>query len=364
MLVTDAFGGRGGIALYNSDLIKALCKNPDCKEVVAIPRLMPFVPETLPDKLIYVTTGTNSKLKYIKTVMGAIGERGKFNLIICGHINLLPVAFIAKLFLRVPVVLNIYGIDAWEPHRNIFVRHFLRKIKAVTSISEYTKNRFLSWVGIAQNRIYLLPNAIDMASYRPAPKNPGLIKRYGLHGKKVIMTMGRISASERYKGFDEIIELLPEVAAEVPEIVYMIVGDGDDRQRLDEKVRALNLENRVIFAGFIPEAEKADHFRLADAFIMPSRGEGFGFVFLEAMACGIPVVASAVDGSREAVREGELGILVDPDDAMSIKSGILKALQYENRNVPEGLEYFSVKNFEKRLRAILADVMSFNGGDQ
>ena len=70
----------------------------------------------------------------------------------------------------------------------------------------------------------------------------------------------------------------------------------------------------VTFTSVVPEAEKADHYRLADAFVMPGRGEGFGIVYLEAMACGIPVLGSRLDAGREALRQGELGILVDPDD--------------------------------------------------
>jgi glycosyltransferase involved in cell wall biosynthesis len=85
-----------------------------------------------------------------------------------------------------------------------------------------------------------------------------------------------------------------------------------DRRCLQEKARSLGVHGRVVFAGYVPESEKADHYRLADAYVMPGRGEGFGIVYLEALACGVPVVASEVDGSREAVREGALGILVDP----------------------------------------------------
>ena len=94
---------------------------------------------------------------------------------------------------------------------------------------------------------------------------------------------------------------------EIPNIAYLIVGDGDDRQRLEAKARSRGIDDRVVFAGFIPEAEKADHYRLADAFVMPGRGEGFGFVFLEALACGIPVVGSRLDGSREALAPGGVG---------------------------------------------------------
>ena len=94
---------------------------------------------------------------------------------------------------------------------------------------------------------------------------------------------------------------------------------------------------------------------------MPGRGEGFGFVFLEAMACGIPVIASKVDGSREAVRDGKLGLVVDPENAEEIKAAILQALQYPKGQIPDGLDYFSFDNFQNRLHDIINTVMADKG---
>ena len=121
---------------------------------------------------------------------------------------------------------------------------------------------------------------------------------------------------------------------------------------MEAKARRLGVADRVVFAGYIPDREKADHYRLADAFVMPGRGEGFGIVYLEAMACGIPVVASSADASQEAVRSGELGVVVDPDDIDSVKRGILHALQTP-RGVPEGLDYFAVSRFRERWHQVV-----------
>jgi len=109
-------------------------------------------------------------------------------------------------------------------------------------------------------------------------------------------------------------------------ITYLIVGDGRDRRRLEEKARSLGVGDRVVFAGFIPESEKTEHYRLADAYVMPGWGEGFGFVYLEALACGIPALGSKLDGSREALRDGDLGILVDPHDRDDLWQGLLEVL--------------------------------------
>src|SRR5438309_2543443 len=121
----------------------------------------------------------------------------------------------------------------------------------------------------------------------------------------------------------------------------MIVGAGTDMGRLERKVQALGVAQHVRFTGLIAESEKDDYYRLADAYVMASRGEGFGFVLLEAMACGIPVVASELDGGREAVRDGQLGLLIDPVDRDALRHAILEALARPKGIVPPGLEHFS-----------------------
>src|SRR5262249_27665200 len=151
---------------------------------------------------------------------------------------------------------------------------------------------------------------------------------------------------------DEVIEVLPSLIREMPDLIYMVVGDGSDRARLQAKVDALELNRHVVFAGYVPEEEKADHYRLADAFVMIGHGEGFGIVYLEAMACGIPVVASKVDASREAVLNGRIGLLADPSDPFEIRETIKQAVN-RPRSVPQELEYFSAERFVERWHGFL-----------
>jgi glycosyltransferase involved in cell wall biosynthesis len=174
-----------------------------------------------------------------------------------------------------------------------------------------------------------------------------------LQDRKVLLTLARLSASERYKGIDEVLECLPALVRRVPALSYVIAGDGDDRARLMEKCRALEVADRVIFAGRIPEEEKADYYGLADAFVMPSRGEGFGIVFLEALACGVPVVASTLDASREAVEGSGLSVLVDPRDPADLQQGILRALALPRADARDFLAHFSRPAFERRVHTLL-----------
>jgi asparagine synthase (glutamine-hydrolysing) len=356
--VTDAYGGHGGIALYNRDLLQALCSFPGCTRVVAIPRKMPNPPEPMPAKLVYVDTAVGGKLRYFATAIRLLRGDRSHDLVVCGHINLMPLAWLASRFLDVPLVLFIYGIDAWQPSKSPLANVLTKRIHWVVSISEVTAKRFRSWVPAATQQLRVLPNAIHAEWYGPGAKSPALLARYGLAGKTVLMTLGRLASAERYKGFDEAIEALPDLGKVLPDVAYLVVGDGSDRERLEQKARAFGVADRVVFAGNVAEAEKADHYRLADVYVMPSQGEGFGFVLLEAIACGIPVIASSIDGGREAVRDGLLGALVDPDDRPQLVRAILAALRQPRGIVPAGLEHFSFRNFEERAHALFGQVLA------
>ena len=205
----------------------------------------------------------------------------------------------------VPLVLAIYGIDAWERPKSWTYRIAVRFPGLVISISQITLDRYLAWSGL-HSATSIVPNAIDLGMFAIGERDPELEERLNLAGCKVIMTFGRMVGQERYKGFDQVIELLPRLRRHFPDLVYMAAGDGNDRGRLEAKAREMGVADFVRFTGFIPEGQKADYYRLADAYVMPSAGEGFGYVVLEALACGIPVVASTIDGTREAVRGGKL----------------------------------------------------------
>ncbi|MFA6564715.1 MAG: glycosyltransferase family 4 protein [Verrucomicrobiia bacterium] len=357
-LVTDAFGSSGGIAKFNRDLLSALCAHPGCDEVVAIPRLMLEPGGPLPPKLSYITSGLNSKWRFALAVVRAAFARPPFSLIFCGHINLVPIGFVAAKLARTPFVTMLHGVEAWQPASNHLTRFLVRFAGSFIAVSETTRQRFLGWATVRNASSYVLPNSIDVSHFGPGQPNPRLLDRYGLRGRKVLLTLGRLSADERYKGVDEVLEILPKLVEKVPNLVYLIVGDGTDRARLEDKARQQGLAGHVVFAGRVSEEEKADHYRVADAFVMAGWGEGFGIVYLEAMACGIPVVASKLDASREAVRDGELGVLVDPKNPVELRDGILAALQKAKGRVPAGLAYFSYANYQRRCHEIIDAICS------
>lgn len=323
-LHTDSFGGYGGIAAANRHFLRAVCAVDAVEEVVALPRLQSEpIDGPLPTGLTWRTDGLGGKATYLGALLRLLATDRAFDLVWCGHIHLLPLALPAARLLGVPVVLHVHGIDAWTPTDKGLANRLVSRVDRVLSVSRTTLRRLADWSGLDPDRGAVVPNTIDFDGLAPGPVPDALLDRYGLHDNYVLMTMGRLVGKERRKGFDRVLEVLPTVATERPDAAYLIVGKGPDRPRLERKAEQLGVGDRVVFAGYVPEDEKADHFRLADRFVMPSEGEGFGLVILEALACGTPVIASTRDGSREAVADGAFGQLVDPHAPDEITQAIL-----------------------------------------
>src|SRR4029453_14895019 len=193
-------------------------------------------------------------------------------------------------------------------------------------------------------------NCVDLNRFTPGERDRRLVDRYGLRSCKVMLTLGRIAAGECYKGFDEVIDVLPQLLQQFPDLKYLIVGDGSDRGRLEAAVKARGLSNCVIFAGRILESEKVAHYNLADVFVMPSYGEGFGIALIEAAACGIAIVGSSVDGSRDALLDGRLGRMVDPKQPDQLIEAITAALGGARRRARNALvQTFDVDHFRARV---------------
>jgi glycosyltransferase involved in cell wall biosynthesis len=112
----------------------------------------------------------------------------------------------------------------------------------------------------------------------------------------------------------------------IPNIKYLVIGRGDDQPRLAQLAIDLGVSDRVIFAGFVPTADLVEHYRLADAYVMPSQ-EGFGIVYLEAMACGVPVVSGDADGSADPLQDGKLGWRVPHRDSNAVAEACIALLQ-------------------------------------
>ena len=350
-LVSDAFGGHGGIATFNRGFLTAIAAMDEVAAVRVLPRLVER-DEPGPAKLIQNNAAAHGKAAYLKTLVRTLTSQS-FDLVLCGHVNLLPFARLAQLRCRCPLGLVVHGIDVEQAAARPGLRFLARRVDRLISVSALTRERFLAWAPLRHGTASVLPNCVDLERFTPGPRSEILLDRYNLHGKKVLMTFGRLAGRDRQKGFDEVLEVMPELIKNHPDLVYLIVGDGPDRQRLESKAQRLGVGAAVVFAGRIDEGEKVDHYRLADLYVMPSRGEGFGIVILEALACGIPVIGSKVDGTREALLDGRLGTLVDPADHRELAETIERRLHSAVKGRPDGLETFSAEAFVERVQGVV-----------
>jgi len=229
-----------------------------------------------------------------------------------------------KRTLGLPYVAYAFGLEIlrykdqpWTQERMLLG---LREASRVVTISEFTKQQVIK-LDIPSDKIVLVPPATESSTFYPDP-GAGLSvrQRYGLGDKKVILTVGRLVAR---KGHDKVIEALPAILRQVPEAIYLITSDGPERERLEGLAQSLGVGRHVIFAGPVAQDELIAYYNAADVFIMASRQigddvEGFGIVFLEANACGVPVIGGRSGGVVDAVADGESGFLVDPHDPADI----------------------------------------------
>ena len=327
-LVTDAFGGHGGIAQYNRDFLSALAACDRIGDVIVLPRASATPLGTLPSGVRQLPP-VQGRLAYSLAALWAARAHRPIDVVFCGHLFMAPLAAVIARLLRARLWVQVHGIEAWQELSRLY-RQSVETAALVTAVSRYTRRRLLEWVGIDPARVKVLPNTVD-PRFQPGPKPGYLLDRHDARGKKVLMTVSRLASSERYKGHDRVIRSLPQVLLHHPETIYLIVGDGDDRPRLEALAAEFAVQDKVRFAGLVAGEELPDYFRLADVFVMPSTGEGFGIVFLEAMACGIDVIGGNQDGSIDPLGDGAVGSAIDPEDSEELVSAISRRFAQASR---------------------------------
>src|SRR5262249_51645732 len=157
------------------------------------------------------------------------------------------------------------------------------------TVSRYTRRRILQWAHVDPGRVRILPNTIR-PMFTPGRPSAPFLARHGLEGRKIVLTVSRITKDDKYKGHHRVIEALTTVRAAHPALVYVVVGDGNGRADLERLVRNLDLESSVRFLGTASDVDVLSFYRAASVFIMPSTKEGFGIVFAEAAMVGVPVI--------------------------------------------------------------------------
>jgi phosphatidylinositol alpha-1,6-mannosyltransferase len=219
--------------------------------------------------------------------------------------------------LRAPYLVPLYGIEVWQP-LSWQRRRALARAAVRFAISRHTVERALPFSPFLEGTP-VVPLALE-ERHAEGAVDAGLLRRLG-HG--FLLIVGRMAASERYKGHDQILDALRFL----PDVQLVVAGDGDDRPRLAARAADLGLASRVLFTGFVSEATLVELYRRAAVFVMPSLGEGFGLVYLEAMRAGKPCVAARGSAAEEVVVHGETGLLVQPDPPGDLPNDLITALR-------------------------------------
>lgn len=257
---------------------------------------------------------------------GLLALRGlRPDVVLGGHVVVSPLALAAARRYRVPLVLYAYGKEVLG--RPGLAAWALRRSAAAVAVSRFTRGLLLEAVGDRPHPpVHVIYPGVEIPA-GPPPERPDLA-----HRPFTMVTVGRLR--DRYKGHDVVLEALPRVLERLPDARWVVIGDGRQRAELEERAARLGVAHAVSFLGAVPDAEKDARLREADVFVMPARYpegevavEGFAIVYLEAAAWGVPAIAGDVGGPREAVVDGETGLLVDPESPERVAEAILALAQ-------------------------------------
>ncbi|CAN5373771.1 hypothetical protein BH09BAC3_BH09BAC3_12990 [soil metagenome] len=359
-LYLKAFSLTGGIEKFNRSFLKALA---DLEEEKFIKATAISAYDTSVDEKYFPSSqfkGYNgNKLLF---TLNCLVEAYKYDTVIISHINLALVGYLMKkMNPSLKLALIAHGIEIW-PRQSGVKRKILDQASLILAVSQFTKNKIVELnKGIAADKISVFPNTMDPYVDLPTDfsKPEYLIDRYNLRKESIVLlTITRLSSSEKYKGYDDLIEAMPELLKLERNFQYLICGKADDleKKRIEDLIDKVGVKDSVRLIGFVAESELRDHYLLADIFIMKSKMEGFGIVFIEALANGRKVIAGNKDGSVDALMNGELGWLIDPDSEQELIQAVKEALTSKHNPVhvqEKVMKAFGFPSYKLRLRNFL-----------
>ena len=370
-LFPQLFGAPGGIQAVNEETLLAMTRIcPSARHRVLLyhdreaARRPPgaFGPAAGPSGGVrFVPCGTAagaSRLRFVRAFADALIEQ-RPDLVVVGHAGLAPLAWLAKRLLGIRYVVWLHGIEI-RRLRGPAQRAGVAGADRLVAVSRHTARELAAVDARVALRTVIVPCAVR-DRFHPGGGTE-VRRRLGVGRGPVLLTVARYTAGEGYKGYDLVVRALPAILARRPDARYVLVGEGDDLPRVRALACGLGVDHALIRAGAVSDEELPAWYNACDLFVMPSRGEGFGIVFIEALACGKPVIAGERDGARDALLDGRLGRMVDPDDPERLADAILEfvtgrapaELTDPERLSRECREHFGRAAFEERVRNLVA----------
>jgi len=296
----------------------------------------------------------SDKLEFGRS-LGARQLAGRVRWLLFSHLGLARVQRYLPSGSRPPYGVFLHGIEAWRRLTPAELDALARAQVRIAN-SAFTARRVRD-VNPEVGPIDVCPLAL---AAEPSEPRMRAVRGEG----KTVLIVGRMSVGERYKGHEQLIEAWPEVLRHEPDARLVVVGEGDDRPRLEQVARASRATASIEFAGFLARGELENRYRNADVFVMPSRNEGFGLVYLEAMAHRLPCIGSIHDASGEVIRDGHTGLLVDSDRPDAIASAVVSLLGDPERRRRMGeagylrwQQHFTYECFRSRVVALVSHAL-------
>lgn len=367
LLTTATFGAIGGIPKINQLVCRGLSghSRPVHTDVLSLSDASEdWDTRYLRPERATFRGFSGDRVALVKTALQYALSR-QYDVIIAAHVNLAPLAYLLRILQpRSHYVVYVYGIDVWF-RLSLARRATLAKADRIFSISQFTAQRMSTSNRISSGRIRILPNCLDPYWIEEAQMAGTRLVNIELPAGEMLLSVGRMTLGERYKGHEQIISALPRVIEAVPDAFYVAVGEGDLVDSLRELAQKVGVDGRVIFPGRVSSDELKSYYDRASLFVLPSKGEGFGFVYLEAMYHRNAVIAGNRDAAAEVVRHGETGLLVDPDDINGLANTIVGLLKDDRRREAMGqrghelvLQEYTFERFQHRLLSYLEELIS------
>ena len=301
-LVTEAFGGKGGIAQYNRDLFCALASEPHYRLHI-IPRFIAVETKEATEN-IHQSKAHRTKLGFVVSAFN-LALKTSPDIVFCGHLYMSPLAMLVAKLSGAKLIIQLHGIEIWSPPSPL-QRRALEAADLILCVSRDTRARVMGYAKLSPDKVRVQPNTVS-PEFTPGDRKIARSQFGWGEDQFVLLSVGRLASTERYKGQDKVIEALPHLRRIHKNVHYAISGEGDDRPRLEALAKAHGVADSVTFMGHVPRSHLCNLYRGSDLFVLPSSGEGFGIVFLEAMACGTPALGLAIGGARDALVDGDLG---------------------------------------------------------
>lgn len=353
-LAPDLFCESGGIARYCRLMYKAMVGSADITkiDIVSLWDKEEDTPDNLDSRVCYKPC-SGSKRQFTYSALSLALKH--YDICIIGHVNFSPLGQVVKVLSGSSAIVMAYGVDVWS-RLSSARRYALAKSDLILAISEYTREKMIESNNIDAQKVKILYNCFD-PDLLSQFTSESLSKSKKFLQSPSLITVSRLGESDHYKGHAEVIRSLPSVLEKFPDVNYYIVGKGPLAEKLARISGELRVEEHVHFLGFLDNQSLQCVYRQCDVFIMPSRKEGFGFVFAEAMMYGKPVIAGNQDASVEVVQHNETGLLVDPEDKNQIADAIkclLADKELQQRMGTKGQEVATIKfNFENFSKLLL-----------